>query len=267
MFRSDIESYSTYPILGELVEEKVPHPLVTGTNDRSFVIEQFRQIRTVLKHQGNPPGNIKRISITSAIKGDGKSFVSGNLAMSFARSGKKVALLELDLHQPKISEMFGIPPTIGLTEYLDNAARVENIIYKSNKNENLFIIPSGYPHDDASELLQNEKLEKLLEHLDKVFDIIIMDTVPYKALTDAFSIGAKANIVLVVIRHNHTPVKIIERIHEDMEAQKIEQVALIFNGVKKRGMGQYSYGYGYGYGYDQKSKYDEYNKGRVKKIS
>jgi tyrosine-protein kinase Etk/Wzc len=94
-----------------------------------------------------------------------------------------------------------------------------------------------------------------------------MDTVPYKALTDAFSIGAKANIVLVVIRHNHTPVKIIERIHEDMEAQKIEQVALIFNGVKKRGMGQYSYGYGYGYGYDQKSKYDEYNKGRVKKIS
>jgi capsular exopolysaccharide synthesis family protein len=265
LYRSDIEKYTDYPILGEVVYEKFDSPVVTGSGQRSFVVEQFRQIRSVLKHQMDGFSTGKRILVTSSIKGDGKSFVSGNLAVSFARSGKKVALLEMDLHQPRISEMFTIPQNVGITDYLIGQAKPENIILKSSKHENLSILPCGFLEEDPTELLTYDKLETLFSFLDKRFDIIIIDTAPFKALTDAYIIGAHCNLVMVVVRHDHTPTKILERINEDMESQEINNVAIVFNGVKNRGMGKFSYGYGYGYGYDQKSNYNEYYKKSVRK--
>ncbi len=100
-------------------------------------------IRTALKHQGTPPGNVKRILITSCIKGDGKSFVSTNLAMSLARSGKKVALFEMDLHQPKLKEIFNIPQSNGITDYLLGNVSEEEIIFPTTKHANVFLIPAG----------------------------------------------------------------------------------------------------------------------------
>lgn len=268
LFRSDIEKYTDYPIVGELIYEKTDNPLVTDGHNRSFIVEQFRQIRTVLKHQGTPPGNVKRILVTSSVKGEGKSFVSGNLAMSYARSGKKVALLEMDLHQPKICAMYGLPETMGITQFLSGKAKAENIVLASGKHDNLYILPAGYPDDeDPSELLSNGKLEALLNYLDKQFDLIIIDSSPVKALTDAYVIAAFTDLVLLVIRHNHTPNKLLERLNEDMETQNIQNVAIVFNGVKQRGLGRYSYGYGYGYGYDQKSNYNDYYRKKIKKVS
>ena len=266
MFRTDIEKYTDIPILGELVQEKFDHPLVTASGNRSFIVEQFRQIRSILKHQGTPPGNIHRLLVSSSIKGEGKSFVSGNLALSFARSGKKVILLEMDLHQPKIREMYDLPEGPGICEFLESKVKAENIIHPSGKHENLSIITAGESEEDPTELLANGKLELLFNYLDKQYDLVIVDTAPFKALTDAYTIAAYMDLLLVVVRHNHTPNKLLERINEDMEAQNIHNVAIIFNGVKQRGLGKYAYGYGYGYGYDQKSNYNDYHK-KIKKVS
>lgn len=267
LYRTDIEKLTSFPIIGELVQEKLKYRIVTEGSERGFIVEQFRQIRAALKYQGNPPGNTKRILVTSSIKGEGKSFVSTNLAMILARSGKKVALLELDLHQPKISETFDIPECKGISDFLLGKASAEEIVKPTGKHENLFLVPCGYPADEPSELLVNGKLEILLNFLDKQFDVLIIDTAPFKAMTDAFIIASHCNLVLTVIRHNHTPTKLIERLEEDFEAQHITNVAIIFNGVKNRGVGKYSYGYGYGYGYDQKSSYNEYYKKKIKKVS
>jgi tyrosine-protein kinase Etk/Wzc len=266
LYRSDIEKLTNYPIIGEIIHEKLKSKIVTENGERSFIAEQFRLVRTALKHQGTPPGNIKRILVTSCIKGDGKSFVSSNLAMSLARSGKKVALLELDLHQPKLKEIFNVAPSPGITDYLLGNVSEDEVIFPTVKHANLFLLPAGYLVEEPSELLVNGKLEILLNYLDTRFDVIVIDTAPLKVLTDGLVIAPFCNLVLNVIRHNHTPKSHIELLNKDMESYNIENVAIIFNGVKNRGFGKYSYGFGHGYGYDIRSSYEEYSR-KVKKIS
>jgi tyrosine-protein kinase Etk/Wzc len=266
LYRTDIEKLTSFPIIGEIIHAKLKSKIVTENGERSFIGEQFRLIRTALKHQGTPPGNVKRILITSCIKGDGKSFVSTNLAMSLARSGKKVALLELDLHQPKLREVFEVPSSNGITDFLLGNVSAEEIVYTTPKHANLYIIPAGHLVEEPSELLVNGKLEILFNYLDTKFDTLVVDTAPLKVLTDGLVIAPMCNLVLNVIRHNHTPKSHVEMLNKDMESYNIENVAIVFNGVKNRGFGKYSYGFGHGYGYDIRSSYDEYSK-KAKKIS
>ena len=266
LYRSDIEKLTDFPIIGEIIHENLKSKIVTENAERSFISEQFRLVRTALRHQGNPPGNIKRILVTSCIKGDGKSFISANLAMSLARSGKKVALLELDLHQPKLREIFDIPPSDGITDYLLGNVSEEEIVKPTIKHANVFLIPAGHLVEEPSELLVNGKLEILFHWLDAHFDSLVVDTAPLKVLTDGLVIAPLCNLVLNVIRHNHTPKSHVEMLNKDMDSYNIDNVAIIFNGVKNRGFGKYSYGFGHGYGYDIRSSYEEYSK-KSKKIS
>ena len=263
LYRTDIERLTHFPIIGEVIHEKLKSQIVIEKATRSFAVEQFRLIRTAIKHQGNPPGSCKRILITSSIKGDGKSFVSVNLAVSMSRSGKRVALLEMDLHQPRISEIFDIPKCEGITDYLMGKATEESIILEEKKYPGLFIIPTGYLTEDANELLNNGRLDDLMTYLDARFDYIIIDTAPLIASTDGYIIAPYCNLLLTVVRHNHTPKSFVELINKEMAAHDIQNVAIVFNGVKKRGVGRYSYGYGHGYGYDNRFTYEEY--GRKKK--
>ena len=266
LYRSDIEKLTSFPIIGEIIYEKLKSKIVSENGERSFIGEQFRLIRTALKHQGTPQGNIKRILITSCIKGDGKSFISTNLAMSLARGGKKVALFEMDLHQPKLIEVFDVPRGDGITDYLLGNVSEDEIIYPTSKHANVFLIPAGNLVEDPSELLDNGKLEVLFNYIDKKFDILVIDTAPLKVLTDGLVIAPLCNLVLNVIRHNHTPKSHIEIFDKDMASYNIDNVAIVFNGIKNRGLGKFSYGFGHGYGYDIRSSYEEYSK-KAKKIS
>ena len=266
LYRSDIEKLTSFPVIGELIYDKEQKNVFNPAKERSFIIEQFRQIRTALKYQGTPPGNHKRILVTSSVKGEGKSFVSSNLAYSLAKTGKKVALLELDLYQPKLSEMLQIEKTTGITDYLANDKISEKeIILNTSIHPNLYIVPAGFLIDEPSDLILNGKLDRLLNYLDTEFDIILMDTAPVKAMTDAFNIAPLANLVLYIVRHDHTPKNNIEILDQEMEAYNVKNIALIFNGVKRRGLGKFSYGYGHGYGYDQRAAYDNYRKNKKSK--
>jgi len=260
LYRTSIEHLTKFPIIGELIYEKLDNPLVTAGTDNSFLSEQFRLIRTSLKYQGTPQGNTKRILVTSSVKGEGKSFVSSNLAISLAKSGKKVALLEMDLHQPKLSSMMNIGKGMGLTDYLSGKATISEIIFESYVHPNLNILPAGYLIDEPSELLGNGKLEKLLDYLDSKYDFIIIDTAPVKAIADALTVAPLSNLVLYIVRHDHTPKAHIELLDEEMKSFQIDNVAIVFNGVKNRGYGKSAYGNGYGYGYHVKSSYDGYKK-------
>ena len=266
LYRTDIEKLTKFRIIGEIIHENLKSKIVTENAERSFIAEQFRLIRTALKYQGTPPGNVKRILITSCIKGDGKSFVSTNLAMSLARSGKKVALCEIDLHQPKLRETFELPESNGITDYLLGNVSEEEIIFTTKKHANVFIIPAGHLVEEPSELLVNGKLEILFNYLDTKFDALVIDTAPLKVLTDGLVIAPMCNLVINVIRHNHTPKSHVEMLNKDMASYNIENVAIVFNGIKNRGIGKYSYGLGHGYGYDIRSSYEEYSK-KSKKIS
>ncbi len=260
LYRTDIEKITKFPVIGEIIYEDLKSKIVTENAERSFIAEQFRLIRTALKHQGTPPGNVKRIMVTSSIKGEGKSFVSANLAMSLARSGKKVAICELDLHQPKLKEIFNVSPHNGITDYLLGNVSEDEIIVQTTKHANVYLIQAGHLVEEPSELLVNGKLEILFNYLDTKFDALVFDTAPFKVLTDGLVIAPFCNLVIDVIRHNYTPKTNVEMLNKDMESYNIDNVAIIFNGVRKRGFGKYGYGYGHGYGYDTRSSYEEYSK-------
>jgi len=265
LYRSDIESLTSYPVIGEIIQGKFEYALVTAAKERSFIIEQFRLLRSAIRNLSNPPGQVRRIAVTSSIEGEGKSFVAANLANSIAKSSKRVALLELDLHQPSICEMLGLEREIGITDYLLGKAKEDEIFMQTPFNPDLYFISAGNLNEDASELLLNGKIEQLLDWLSNKVDVIVMDMPPINPITDVFVVSQFSDYVLYVIRHGRVPKNNIRLLREIMESHNIKNIALVFNGIKKRGIGKYSYGYGYGYGYDYKSSYDTYGKSRKKK--
>ncbi len=263
LYRNDIEKLTTIPIIGEVIYEKLDSNIVEMNSQRRFFKEQFRQIRTTLRSFSKIQNN-KRLLVTSSIQGEGKSFVASNLAISLANSGKKIALLELDLYQPKIHTMFNITPQGGITDFLLGNIEIEDMLIPTGI-QNLTVIPAGNLIDSPSELLLNGRLELLLNKLDGLFDILVIDTPPIKPITDAFEIARMSDLMLYVIRHNYTPKVHIQFLDEEMKAHHVKNAAIVFNGIKKRGVGRYSYGYGYGYGYDDRVRYDEYGKKKTKK--
>lgn len=257
LYRTDIEKLSTLPVVGELVFDKNAY---TDTSGRRFVVEQFRHLRHSMKYFSEPDVPMKRVMVSSSIMGEGKSFVSINLAKSLVRSGKKVALLELDLHKPKLRKFFGIDEVPGITDYLTGQATEKEIVIPiPESNSKLFLVPSGTIEDGAEELLHNNNFEILLNYLDTEFDILVIDSPPVKAISDAYVIAPFVQLTLFVIRHNYTPKDIIETLDSDMQDHNMQNIALVFNGVKRRGFGRFGFGYGSGYGYDDRKTYENYN--------
>ncbi|WP_336515898.1 GumC family protein [Pollutibacter soli] len=255
LYRADVEKLTSYPFAGEIIYEKIDY-----TRSRSFAQEQFRHLRNSLKYYSEPEVPLKRVLVTSSIMGEGKSFVSVNLAKSYARSGKKVALLELDLYRPKLREFFGMEELPGISDYLAGQANENEIIFPISDSPGLFLVPSGTIQEDASEYLVGPNFEIFLNYLDTKFDVLIIDSAPVKAISDAYVIAHFVQLTLFVIRHKHTPKSIIGNMDHEIESHNMKNVALVFNGIKGRGFGKFSFGYGHGYGYDYKNTYEEYNR-------
>ncbi|MFT3949334.1 MAG: polysaccharide biosynthesis tyrosine autokinase [Agriterribacter sp.] len=259
MFRSEIEKYTRVPILGEITFDQSDKALVISEGKRSFIAEQFRQLRTSLGYLGINSRK-KKIMLTSSISGEGKSFITANLGVSLALMGKKVVIIELDLRKPKLSDAFNMPRTRGISNYFIGDMDAEEII-KSTETANLFIIPSGPIPPNPSELIMNGKMQELLDYLEAHFDYVIVDTAPVNPVTDAFIISPMCDATLFVIRHGYTPRIYLQKLDEQNRIRELKNMAIVFNGVKNRGYGNYGYGYGYGYGYTD----DSNETGRKKK--
>lgn len=193
--------------------------------------------------------------VTSSVSGEGKSFVAANLAKSLSLTGKKVALVDLDLNVPSLSKILNIDvdqQPDGVTEYLKGEKYPDDIIKQVDNHENLFFISPGELPDNPSELLANGKINALIDYLNSRFDMVIIDTSPSVLVTDAFILSELCDATLYVIRHNYTPKLLIKRIEENIEVNPLKNLAIIFNGVKARGFFKNNYGYGYNYVYGNK---------------
>ena len=248
MFRHQIENLTSQPVIGEIASGSKKTPVVIGEDKKTFVAEQFRKLRTTLKFVG-VDANHKRIMVTSAISGEGKSFVSLNLAISLALTGKKVVLIDCDLNNPSLNKKLEIEDEIGVSEYLSDEATKEDIVKRTHLDENLYFIPTGRLPRNPSELIMNGKMEGLLNQLNEDFDYIILDTAPVSPVTDAYILSPFCDATLFVVRHKYTPKVFLERLDEENKINQLKNIAIVFNGVQSRGFGSRKYGYGYGYGY------------------
>ncbi|MBC8035584.1 MAG: polysaccharide biosynthesis tyrosine autokinase, partial [Chitinophagaceae bacterium] len=253
MFRQEIESLTSYPIIGEIATTGSKEQIVIGEGKKTFIAEQFRRLRATLQFI-DINSRRKRVLVTSSIAGEGKSFVATNVALTMALSGKKVVLLDFDLNNPSLSHKLNLYPSVGISEYLNDACTLSDIINTTPIHKNLFFISSGKLPENPTELIMNGKAEELLNDLDGSFDYIIIDTPPVSPVTDAYLLSPYCDGTLYVIRHGYTPKVFVERIDENNRINKLNNVGIVFNGVQPRGFGKRNYGYGYGYGYIHQDK-------------
>ncbi len=254
LYRQEIEEYTSIPVIGEIVYTKSKDPLVIGDGKRTFIAEQFRNLRTTLPYIGLN-GQRKRLQITSTVSGEGKSFIVANLGIGLAMAGKKVVVMEFDLSNPTLIDKLNVTSVNkGLTDYLLGEADADEIIQRTPVNDNLFIVPAGWLPENPSELIMSEKVPELLSYLSKTFDYIIIDTAPVGLLSDAYVLSSYCDATLYVVRHKHTRKVSIQRLDANNKINELKNMAIVFNGVRSRGFGTNGYGYGYGYGYIHREK-------------
>ncbi len=253
LYRHEVESRTSIPIIGEVAFDKSKTSLVIEAGRRSFIAEEFRKLRMSLSFLGIDSAH-KKILITSSISGEGKSFIAANLAVSLSLTGKKVVIVDMDLNNPTIAKILKVNQPVGITEFLMGQKEPEEITKPVEAHENLFFISSGALPENPTELLANGKVKEIIDYLDEIFDLVIIDTSPIVLVTDAYILSPLCDATLYIIRHNYTPKMLIKRIDENNQINPINNPAIIFNGVKIRGFLKNNYGYGYDYLYHPKQK-------------
>ena len=271
--RSDVEKLTSLPIVGDipLTDEK-QGAIAVFENQNNLMSETFRNIRTNLQFMLE--NDKKVILVTSTVSGEGKSFISANLAISLSLLGKKVVIVGLDIRKPGLNKVFNIPrKEIGITQYLANPENnLMDLVQLSDVSKNLYILPGGTVPPNPTELLARDGLDKAIETLKKNFDYVIMDTAPVGMVTDTLLIGRVADLSVYVCRADYTHKNEYTLINELAEKDKLPSLCTVINGLdlKRRkygyyyGYGKYGkyygygkrYGYGYGYGEQSHTKED-----------
>jgi capsular exopolysaccharide synthesis family protein len=248
LFRSEIEAKTKVPVVAEIVQTATKEPIAINDGKRTIIAEQLRSLRTNLAFMGLNEEN-KTLLVTSSISGEGKSFIATNLAMSLTLNSKKVALVEMDLRKPKLSKQLNVERDPGITSYLINKVGIADII-KPTAYPNLFVVSAGPIPPNPTELVNSPKFEEMMNELKALFDFVIIDSAPIGPVTDSQLLNKYASTTVFVIRHSLTPKVFLRMIDELHQQKKFNNMCLVFNGIKRRGILYNSYGYGYtGYGY------------------
>jgi capsular exopolysaccharide synthesis family protein len=250
--KDDIIKKIKLPVVGEISHVDANRELVID-NSRNVVAEQFRILRSNLQFV-MPINNsgAKTILITSTISGEGKSFISLNLAAVLSITGKKVALLEFDLRKLKsLNIIANESHNKGLTSYLiGQTDDMSSISHKLDKYPDLDIYNTGPLPPNPAELMINERMASLFAWLKQKYDYIVLDTAPVGLVSDSLSLAQYADATLYIVRQRYTFKKQLDFIKEISDDKKLQNIAVVVNDVQLGGRyGYYGYGYGYGYGY------------------
>jgi polysaccharide biosynthesis transport protein len=257
------------PILGHIplisVEENARHnedPAVANIDDtlctvhrfKSVDAEAYRGVRTALYFSSRGESH-KVLQVTSPEKGDGKSTLCANLAVSIAQSGKKTVLIDADFRKPRVHKLFGVSGRIGLASVVAGQVPLDDAIFESGV-PGLSLMPCGALPPNPAELLLSYRFKEVLDALREKFDYVVVDTPPLLAVTDPGAISARVDGVLLVLRICKNGRPRAERAREVLQTLGARILGAVVNGVGTyadyRGYGYERYGYGYGrngYGY------------------
>lgn len=254
-----LKEMTDLPLIGVLPLLKIGETegLVVEQNPNSSISEAFRNLRTNLQY-ANVDRKAKTFLVTSFLPGEGKTFTSTNLALILAKSGKKTALLELDLHKPRIFKRFGQGEQHkGITTNITGQHSYEEIISETHI-PNLYCIYAGPVPPNPSDFVLSDKLKEIIDRTKKEFDIVIIDTPPAGLLSDSIYLIQYVDSSIFVLNTKTSTKRTLQQLEGIIETNRLQHVSLVLNSVKRlekryyyHGYG-YSYGYGYGYGLGQK---------------
>ncbi|SDL80649.1 capsular exopolysaccharide family [Salinimicrobium catena] len=260
--RADIEEVTTeIPIVGEIPSIGKKDSEMVLENDRSVLGESFRILHTNLQYllagaADKDGGN--SICVTSTVKGEGKTFVAYNFALTLANTGKKVLIVGADLRNPQLQRYeTDARQYQGVSDYLvNNDLELKDLINKSAFHPNLDMLPSGTIPPNPSELWRGKKTPELFAELESMYDYVVVDTAPSLLVTDTFLINHYADLTLYVSRAGYTEKKLIQFAVDSRNDGKLKNVSFVLNDVKTANFG-YGNKYGYAYGEEQISFWDK----------
>jgi tyrosine-protein kinase Etk/Wzc len=233
--RRTIEKLLPIAISGEIEEAKLRSAIVTDAiNDKMnfTLVEQFRSLRTQLYYLHDSESKGRVTLIASSVAGEGKSFITSNLGIALATSGKKTIILELNIYRPVMPGIFNLPMSHpGMSSYLNWESLKEEVIQNTVTYRNLDVITSGQFIPNFSELLDRKRIEILLDWLRLHYDHILIDTSPLQVIGDANIVSRLCDITLYVIRKDFTSKKQLPFINNLYEEQQLPNMSIVFNGV------------------------------------
>jgi len=244
--RLDLEGKTIIPFIGDVPTSESPSQIIQSES-RTSSAEALRIIRTNLEFMLNkvPEGAAKTIFLTSTFPKEGKTFVSVNLAATFALSGKKVLIIGMDIRNPRLDEYLTIPER-GVTNFLSSKEfSIEDYIVKYDGYEDFHVLPAGIIPPNPAELLMSKKVDALFTELKAQYDYIIVDTAPVSLVTDTLLIAKHADCFVYVARANFLEKRMLAIPNGLYKDGKLPNMCMLLNDTDSTK----GYGYGYGYGH------------------
>ena len=225
--------------------------LIVLTRTQSIEAEQFKMLRSsiLFPREGQPP---RTIMVTSAMPGEGKTFVAGNLAISIAQSiNEHVLLMDCDLRLPDVHTRFGYGPVKGLSEYLTNGHKLKNLLLNTAVDK-LTLLPGGTPPPNPSELISSQKMSHLIKEVRSRYKdrIIVIDSPPPKLTSETHVIANQVDGILLVVQHDKTPRDTVSQLVGMFGKDKV--LGVVYNWYEKGVTNRFGY---QKYGYGQNGKY------------
>lgn len=248
--KDELKALTEIPIIGEISKDNTGETIVVKTGSVTTVCELFRAVRTNLQQFFMAKAEEKVVLMTSTVSGEGKSFVSANLAQTLAltNSSMKVLLVGMDIRKPRLAEYLSLPSSLGLTEYLAKEdMNVDDIILKTPSGLSFDVITSGPIPPNPAELLLSKRVDELFAELRNRYDYIVVDTAPVGLVSDTLTLSRIGDAAIYVCRANYTTKADIQYANSIYEEGRLKKMSILLNDTIVRK------GYGYGYG-EQKDK-------------
>ena len=215
--------------------------LIVHEKPKSNVSEAFKTIRTNLQFS-SVDEEVKSILVTSSIPGEGKSFVSANLAVAFAQAGSKVLIVDCDLRRGRQHNIFKVNNNLGLSNLLiDNTDKKDEKYFHKTEIKNLFVLPRGIVPPNPSEILASDKNKNLVKILEKTFDMVIYDGPPVNGLADSIIMAGIVKKVIIVSSHKTTKMEQLQNTKRSLEKFENKIAGIIVNKMPVRKDRYYSY--------------------------
>lgn len=249
--KDELKKLTDIPVIGEICKDNTGDNIVVKQGSVSTVAELFRAVRSNLQQFFLSGEDDKVVLMTSTVSGEGKSFVSVNLAQTLAITNNdlKVLLVGMDIRKPRIAEYLSISSSKGLTDYVARTGmNLDDVIQKNPNGLAFDVITSGPIPPNPAELLLSQRVDDMFAELRKRYDYIVVDTAPVGLVSDTLTLSRIGDATIYVCRANYTTKTDIQYANSIYEEGRLKKMSIILNDTIVRK------GYGYGYGENRESQ-------------
>ena len=242
--QEELEEISQVPFIGHVHHNRHKTALVVKDGKTSSIVELFRYIRNNLQFLLNKEED-KVILVTSSVSGEGKSFISTNIASSFALLGRRVALVGMDIRSPKLAQMLDLNEMPGVTSYLSQSnVTLDQIAQPCKEVKGLDVFVGGAIPPNPSELLLGDRVKDFFRDLREQYDVIIVDSAPVAQVSDSFALDKYSNATVYVTRANYTKRTLIKFMNRIAANKQLKNMCVVLNDTKPSNDNTYGYGIG-----------------------